>query len=366
MCEKIKSCLLLVLTATVLFGFSAAGLRLPDAAQSAAERRKLTQFPEWTAKSVESGRFMRSFEDYALDQFPLRDTFRSLKACTALYLLRQQDVNDLFVQDGCIFELDYPLHADSVRYAGTRFRYIYDRFLSGHDVSVYLSVIPDKNRFLSVNAAYPLPDYDAFARLLQETDDFATYIDITPTLSLHDYYRTDSHWRQEEITDTAQLMARRMGAALSAGYTKKKADQLFSGVYLAQSALPLSPEPLYYLDAPFLEDCIVYDYETDTQLPVYNMEKAQGNDPYELFLSGPKALLTIENPHADMEKELVIFRDSFASALAPLLAEGYAKITLADIRYISPALLGQYLSFDKQDVLFLYSTSVLNHSETLK
>ena len=67
-----------------------------------------------------------------------------------------------------------------------------------------------------------------------------------------------------------------------------------------------------------------------------------------------------------MEKELVIFRDSFASALAPLLAEGYAKITLADIRYISPALLGQYLSFDKQDVLFLYSTSVLNHSETLK
>ena len=365
MCEKIKSCLLLVLIAAVLFGLTAAGLLLPDAAQSAAERRKLTQFPEWTAKNVQSGRFMRSFEDYALDQFPLRDTFRSLKACTALYLLRQQDVNDLFVHDGRIFKLDYPLHTDSVRYAGKRFRYIYDRFLAGHDVSVYFSVIPDKNRFLAPDTAYPQPDYDAFPRLL-ETDDFAAYIDITPTLSLNDYYRTDSHWRQEEITDTAQLIARRMGITLSAHYTKKKAEQLFSGVYLAQSALPLSPEPLYYLDAPFLEDCIVYDYETDTQLPVYNLKKAQGNDPYELFLSGPKALLTIENPHGDTEKELVIFRDSFAGALAPLLAEGYAKITLADIRYISPDLLEQYLSFDKQDVLFLYSTSVLNHSETLK
>ena len=52
--------------------------------------------------------------------------------------------------------------------------------------------------------------------------------------------------------------------------------------------------------------------------------------------------------------------------ITPLLAEGYAKITLVDIRYISPSVLGQFLTFAQQDVLFLYSTSVLNNSITIK
>ena len=37
-----------------------------------------------------------------------------------------------------------------------------------------------------------------------------------------------------------------------------------------------------------------------------------------------------------------------------------------DIRYLSPAQLGRYLTFTDQDVLFLYSTGVLNNSSTLK
>ena len=61
-----------------------------------------------------------------------------------------------------------------------------------------------------------------------------------------------------------------------------------------------------------------------------------------------------------------MFRDSFASSLAPLLAEGYAKITLADIRYLPAAQMGRLLDFSGSDVLFLYSTSVLNNSDTLK
>ena len=85
-----------------------------------------------------------------------------------------------------------------------------------------------------------------------------------------------------------------------------------------------------------------------------------------MFLSGSKSLLTIENPNATTDKELIIFRDSFGSSIAPLLAEGYAKITLVDIRYMSPNMLGNFMEFTDQDVLFLYSTGVLNNSITIK
>ena len=96
------------------------------------------------------------------------------------------------------------------------------------------------------------------------------------------------------------------------------------------------------------------------------MEKAYGKDPYEMFLSGSLSLITIENPNATTDKELVIFRDSFGSSIAPLLVEGYAKITLVDIRYITSDLVGRFIDFENQDVLFLYSTLVLNNSVTLK
>ena len=85
-----------------------------------------------------------------------------------------------------------------------------------------------------------------------------------------------------------------------------------------------------------------------------------------MFLSGSLPLLTITNQAAETDRELILFRDSFGSSIAPLLTSGYRKITLVDIRYLHPDVLNRYIEFDGQDVLFLYSTLVLNHSETLK
>jgi len=85
-----------------------------------------------------------------------------------------------------------------------------------------------------------------------------------------------------------------------------------------------------------------------------------------MFLGGADALLTIENPNAVTNKELILFRDSFGSSLAPYLAEGYQKITMVDIRYIQPEMLGYFIEFEGQDVLFLYSTLILNNSLGLR
>ena len=119
------------------------------------------------------------------------------------------------------------------------------------------------------------------------------------------------------------------------------------------------PDPVMFEDT-------VYDYETGSELPVYDLQQLAGEDAYAVFLSGSKALLTITNPAAKTDRELVVFRDSFASSLTPLLAGAYAKITLVDIRYLQPERLGTWLTFDTQDVLFLYSAPVLNSSETIR
>ena len=367
MADKIKNSAVVALAALFIGGFALWSLLQPDAAESVAERRPLAQLPELSAESVLSGAFMTDFERYTLDQFPLRDAFRTVKACTALYAMGQKDNNGLYVVDGYVSKLDYPLDTASVDYAASRLQFVYDRYLAGRDMDVYLAVIPDKNTFMAAENGYPAFDYDELCDRVRSETSFARFIDIAPDLELADYYRTDTHWRQESITDVAAHLLAAMGAEADApDYTVRKADAPFYGTYAGQSALPLAPDALRYLESDTLARCTVYDYETAREIPVYALEQAAGKDPYALFLSGSKSLLTIQNPDAETDRRLILFRDSFGSSLAPLLVAGYKEITLVDIRYIAPAILDRFLSFEDQDVLFLYSASILNNSETMK
>ena len=120
------------------------------------------------------------------------------------------------------------------------------------------------------------------------------------------------------------------------------------------------------LENALINGCSVYNHETGKYTPVYDPGKLNAKDPYDVFLSGSRSLLTVENPAAETDRELIVFRDSFGSAMVPLLVQGYARVTLVDVRYIQIDLLDRFVEFQGQDVLFLYSTLVLNNSETIK
>lgn len=365
--EKLKQILTVGLLSAFLFGFAAWAAVKPADGLSLSERRPLAQMPGLSADSLLSGKFMSGFEDYATDQFPLREEFRTLKALMSLYGYGQKDNNGVYLANGYAAKLEYPLKPDSVSYAADRFGYLYDTYMAGTDVNVYLSVIPDKNHFLAEANGYPTLDDEALAEQLRAEMAFAEYIDLFGTLRAEDFYRTDSHWRQEALLPVSETLAAAMGVTLPRlDYTENTLERPYYGVYYGYAALPMEPDKLTYLTHPILDGCAVYNYETGKTGPMYDLEKGAGKDPYELFLSGSVSLLTIENPEINTQKELVIFRDSYGSSIAPLLAAGYSKITLVDIRYLPSDQIGKYLTFADQDVLFLYSVPVLNNSDTLK
>ena len=128
----------------------------------------------------------------------------------------------------------------------------------------------------------------------------------------------------------------------------------------------MDAEELYVLRSELLDACTVYRMDTDSYGPVYDTEKLTSKDLYDVFLSGPQSLLRIENPNATSDRELVIFRDSFGSSLAPLLVQDYAAVTLVDLRYIPSTMLEGKVDFTEKDVLFLYSTTILNTGSALK
>ena len=201
------------------------------------------------------------------------------------------------------------------------------------------------------------------------------YINLFDVLKLEDYYKTDTHWSQDKLGNAVAALADKMGFGdrLSGQYTAKKLNG-FYGVYYGQAALPMPSESLVYLTNEVLEDCTVFDYATNKTYPLYREElfakSEESKDPYNVFMGGASALplLRIDNPHATTDKQLIVFRDSFGSSIAPLLAEGYSSIILVDIRYGSYDFMARGFQIDvtNQDVLFLYSSLILNSSFSFK
>lgn len=363
--KNFKHLATILLPALVLVTLTAfAWLRTPDA-YSDTERRVLTPFPEISAEEVLSGKFASNFEDYAADQFPFRDAFRRLKVATTLLL--QKEYNDYYLAEGHIGKLEYPQNADSITNAVDRLTQVYDRYIKDTETKAYFAMVPDKNAYLAEPNGYPTLDYAALRDELAEKLPFFTHLDVSPLLDLDDYYLTDPHWRQEKIIDVADYLAESMGSSVLKDYAVATIDKPFLGTYGQQLTLPVDPEPLSYLIDPYGDFTVTnYDSGMPKSAPLYDFEKGAGKDPYDLFLSGAVALTTVENKNIRNNRHLVLFRDSFGSSIAPILASGYQKVTLVDLRYISADMLSYFIDFDDCDVLFLYSNTILNNSFAFK
>lgn len=362
--KKVKSIVVTGVFVTFLtfFAVMCAVRYFNPTAVSESERRPLAQFPEnITWEGIVDKTVIDDFEEYSVDQFPFREFFRSLKANFQLKVLCLNENNGLAVKDGYIAKIEQDFTQELVDYSIGRLQYVYETLLKENGGDKFVAVIPDKNYFLAKDYGYPSPDYDKLVEDVKTALGGMEYIDIFGELELTDYYRTDTHWSQDKIGAVADKLAEAMGAAdrINGEYTENTLYP-FKGVYYGQSALLPKPDTIVYLTNEILDSCTVFDYETGQTGKIYDFEKFEGNDGYDFFLSGTKALLRIDNPNATTDKELVIFRDSFGSSITPLLAEGYKSVYLVDIRYVVPDILDRFIDFENKDVLFLYSALILN------
>ena len=274
---------------------------------------------------------------------------------------------DVYVYQGYAVTTEAEYDQKSLDYAARKLQQLYDSYLTDNDGHIYLSVVPDKGSFTEPPEGYTPASAQETADTLLAQLDFVQYVDIAPGLTLEDYYRTDPHWRQECLIATAQTLAQAMAVPLTGDFQENTIDTPFYGAYAAKAGEPLAADTLRYLTGEVLDACTVYDYETDAQEPLYELAAVDTDTPYDLYLQGSRSLLRIDSPLSATDKTLVVFRDSFGSSLIPLLAESYRTIYAVDIRYISSQMLGRFLGFDgSEDVLFLYSTMVLQNSRTMK
>lgn len=347
----------------ILAGFMLASVITPDLAISIAERRRLETFPEFTWSNIVSGKFFSEFEDYALDHFVLRDEFRSLKAFAAYKLLWQKDNNGYFIYNDGIYEIEHKYNESSVINAADIYKKLASQLFA--NANVFYTVVPDKNYFVADAYGCESIDYDRLFEVMgEQLDSSMNYIDVAAMLAIEDYYRTDLHWDQSKIIDVANRISLALGGeGVSADKFQSETLTPFYGSYYGPAAVKIKGDTLTYLTNDILNGCKVYDCIKDEYSNVYVPDKFGGTDSYDVFLSGAKEILRIENPANTSGKELFVVRDSYGSSLIPLLVEDYSTVTVIDLRYIKMQAISRFITVPEgADVLFMYNTLILNNS----
>lgn len=362
MTDKIRDITVIIVFIGIITGMFILNLIKEDNKISITERRKLAEAPKFTIKNISSGEFANKFEQYTMDEFFMREDFRKLKTEFEMKILKKQDVNNIYTFQNYLIEQIYPLNEQSVKNITNKMNDIKIKYLNETN-KIYYTIIPDKNYFINEN--YLKLDYEKMKEIMNNNLDNMQYIDIFNVLSLDCYYYTDSHWKQEKILNVAKTIAKNMNFDINENY-EEQIVATFKGVYAGQLPINTKEDEVKILTNETLLNCEVYNYETDEITGIYNLKKLSGYDKYDIYLSGATPLLQIKNPQGKANKELVVFRDSYSSSLIPLLIEEYSNIIVIDTRYISPRILKNYVNFAGKDVIFAYSTILINNSMGMK
>lgn len=298
-----------------------------------------------------------------VDQFAPKEIAESfMKAEIATPPAVEEDSKLKFI-DGQYVESIGELRPQSVENFAKKVDSISAKYLKDSK-NIFYAMVPSKNYYIA-DKIEPKFDYAQMDKILTDNIKSAKKINLTDCLTYDDYYKTDFHWKQENLQKTLNRLGENLGFTVDlAKYTQNRVENFIGQYGVGKEDFP--SETLRYLSNERTDRAVVTNAEKPNAKSVYDTTMLDTFSPYDVFLSGSSPLITIENKEINTNRELIIFRDSFTSGIAPMLIDSYSKITLIDIRYIMSGALAQFVDFKGQDVLFLYNDQIINNSEMLK
>lgn len=369
--SKKYSIFITVLFCVFIFGFGIAQFILPDKEFSEQENRYLAQMPELDFGELNTlgksgnfftGEFMEDFEDYIVDQFPLRDWWINLKARSEKLLGKQENNKVYFGTDGQTLFAQYT--RPTLEELEKRVGYVNKLAdnLSALNVPVYFSLIPDKSFVWADRLPANAPHVDDGSVLTDAEalcGDNVNWIDLSGALGGDDaFYRTDHHWStMGAYQGYLALMTAMNSSATPLDYEPVLVSDSFYGTTWSSSGASwIEPDEMYTWVPEGAAAVTRYPEGKPVPGSLYDLSKLELKDKYSMFLGGNQPLCVLENPDAQNGRLLVV-RDSYSDSLAPFLALDYQEVHLYDLRY-NRVPITQYVQENGIDqVLVLYSNA---------
>jgi hypothetical protein len=346
-----------------IFGIALLNLLNPSEEVSTLERRELAQFPAITVERLLDGSVARDYSRYLQDQAAFRDEIRFVKSFVERRVFLKAENNGVYVIGERVYDKFYGIQDHLVANVAQRINEIIDEI----DVpEVYLGIIPTKAQGLDRDR-YLLSDQQEIAGVLEAAVN-ASYVDLMGLATAGNdsfYYGADPHWTAQGALDAYETLARAMGLDPVLGYRFEEATDAYIGSEYGKAAAWSVPKDTILLaHNEIIDGMSLCRFRTvddmDCYDSVYVEPTADTVDVYDVYLGGLSPLIVITNEQAQPGGDLVIFKDSYAHAIAPFLAQHYDRVTLVDFRYVQRQFVLDTVDFEGATALFLYSTSVIN------
>lgn len=334
----------------------------PDKTISSTENKILQQLPDLSLNNVLSKKFMKAFDKYASDQFPFRLSFIKIKNAYN-YLIGSREFRNVYIgKNNQLFE-KFTFNKSICNRNINSISIIANYLNENHNIKSKFMVIPTSIAFYE-NQLYDYMITDnqldcikyIEANFLNKTDSsFYSPFDILKSnKDKYIYFNTDHHWTQFGAKIAYEDMYKNKASGGSIPVSSS-----FYGTYYSKAILNLvKPDIIYsYLDYKNHNLNVDFNYSYKT---LYDESKLNSKNKYQYFLHGDPAIGTVEGNKA-IDKEILIFKDSFAHSFIPFLTSNYSKIHFIDPRYYNFDL-KDYLSKNSNisEVLFMHNISSFN------
>lgn len=200
---KIKDIAIIISFLVIIIGLFIISIFTKDIEVSISERRVFAKLPE--ISSIVETNFSKNFENYAMDQFPFREEFRTIKTYFELNIFKKKDNNDLYIYNEGIVKKD-SLNETSVKKVANKVNEIYSKYLNSEN-NVYYTIIPEKSKYVPEDLGYDNLDFEYSCNIFTNNlNSNIKYIDISKDLTYESYFKLDSHWKQSKIIDVANTL----------------------------------------------------------------------------------------------------------------------------------------------------------------
>ncbi|MEF9935557.1 MAG: DHHW family protein [Clostridium sp.] len=337
----------------IVFGFTALMYIKPDYYESKSENRLLAQKP--VKGKTGDKTYSEAYEKYVTDQFPLRD--RMLKLHTKIEIEKNKtDINGYYLQgNGWIFEKSsLRLSEDDAKECSDKINE-YAKVLRSRGKEVYYASTPQKeNTLVNIMPAYS--NLNILSRntqmflgginrgnvnLINVSDDFKKNYNSEFLENM--YFKTDNHWNGIGAYAGFKSIMNGMGVKVNdSDYMVESIEgKDFLGIY-NQNLYSIYPEGenieyVYRKGSGGRE----YYLHNGTDFQRVDKEKIIGTGikgkevTYSTAYTSSSIHYKTINRDAPIKKKLLIYRDSYHSAMSWLFEDMFYEVEVVDPRYIS-------------------------------
>ena len=331
---------------------------------SETENRVLQSKPTFSVEKLFEGRYISKYEKYKVDQFFNRDFWIDVKVKTDKLLLKKSSNGVYLGKDGYLLEDFEKPNEENV---SKNLKAISDFSNNYKDVKQYMLISPTAVSILrdKLPLAAPVIDQQKYLdEYSKKLDSNVTFVDTYATLLEHKsedlYYKSDHHWTTLGAFYSYQKLAEDMELSSkdSEDYDIELVSNSFEGALASESGYKTDLDKIKVYIPKDENDQVVVNYEEEQKktATLYDSEKLEQKDKYQVFLGGNHPIVKIDTT-SDSGKTLLIFKDSYANCFVQFLTTHFSKIILVDPRYYYEDIDELMKNEGVDEVLYLYNAN---------